>query len=131
MKITPFIVLGLLTLCGCKAPNSIVTTAQSVLGISVSENPATQLYEARAGIVVSQVAFVPCNTNSGYVPDVILEFRVNNLFTGGLVYQRLAIGSSAVGQPGAALMFARDAKGVLNTNAVEGIIQRLQAVKPK
>lgn len=121
-----------LLLSGCATQNSIVTTAQSVLGISVSENPATQLYEARAGVVLSQVAFVPCSTNgTGFVPDVIQEFRVNNLFAGGLVYQRLAIGAKAVDQPGASLMFAKDAKGVLQTNVVTEVIQKLQAIRPK
>ena len=121
-------------LAGCAAPNSIVTTAQSVLGISVAENPATQLYEARAGIVLNQIAVVPCGTNSAgglVVPDVIQEFRVNNLFAGGLVYQRLAVGANAVNQPGAAMMFAKDSSGKLSTNAIDSVINRLQSIAPK
>lgn len=115
-------IIAALFMGGCTTQNYIVTSAQSVLGISVSENPATQLYEARAGVVVSQVAFAPCSTNGmGFVPDVIQEFRVNNLFAGGLVYQRLAIGSDAVSQPGASLMFARDANGTLSTNAWDAV----------
>lgn len=122
---------ALLFLTSCAAPNSIITTAQSVVGISISENPATQLYEARAGVVVSQVAFVPIDTNCPItVPDVIQEFRVNNLFSGGLVYQRLAIGANAVGQPGAALMFAKDAKGSISTNSLAPVIEKLQLFRP-
>lgn len=127
MKLTYILAVAVLGLTGCASPNSVVTTAQSVLGISVSENPATQLYEARAGLVLSQIAFVPCNTNGGFVPDVIQEFRINNIFTGGLVYQRLAVGKSAVEQPGASLMFSKDASGNVSANAV----QQLQLLRPK
>lgn len=134
MKNIYILALAAALLAGCASPNSIVTTAQSVLGISVSENPATQLYEARAGIVLSQIAFVPCSTNSNgtlMVPDVIQEFRVNNLFAGGLVYQRLAVGANAVNQPGASVMFAKDASGKLSTNAFESVISRFQIIEPK
>jgi len=122
-----FAALLLLLLAGCAAPHDIVTTAQSVLGISVSENPSTQLYEARAGIVLSQIAFVPCSTNAP-VPDVLQEFRVNNLFVGGLVYQRLAVGSNAVIQPGAALMFAKSSSGTLDAN-IGTVIRQLTLPK--
>lgn len=132
MKNICILVMAAALLAGCAAPNSIVTTAQSVLGISVSENPATQLYEARAGIVLSQIAFVPVNTNApGFVPSVIQEFRVNNLFAGGMVYQRLAVGTDAVTQPGASLMFAKDASGNLSTNALQSVISHLESLQPK
>lgn len=117
----------LLCLSGCATHNSVVTTAQSVLGVSISENPATQLYEARLGLVLSQIAFVPGNTNDpASFPDVIQEFRINNIFTGGLVYQRLAVGKNAVGQPGASLMFAKDGNGTVSG----GTLQQLQLLRP-
>jgi hypothetical protein len=132
MKIKIVLLFAAAVLTGCATQNYIVTTAQSVLGISVSENPATQLYEARAGIVLSQIAFVPCGTNTaGIAPDVLQEFRVNNLFAGGLVYQRLAVGSTAVNQPGASFMFAKDAHGGVNTNFLNAVIQNFQVSKPK
>jgi hypothetical protein len=108
------LVFGLGACTGC-VDHMVATSAQSVLGVSVSENPATQLYEARLGLVVSQVAAVPTPTN-GPVPDVIQEFKVSGIFTGGLVYQRLAVGSNAVSQLGAACMFAKDGTGNFSTN---------------
>lgn len=123
-----------LLLSGCAADRSyIITSAQTVLGITVTENPATQLYEARLGLVLSQVAFVPGNTNDpSSFPDVIQEFKVNNIFTGGLIYQRLAVGKNAVCQPGAALMFAKDGTGSFGTNLAQQLpllLQRPPVVK--
>ncbi len=134
MKNIYILAMAATLMAGCAAPNCIVTTAQSVLGISVAENPATQLYEARAGVVLNQIAVVPCSTNSSgtlIVPDVIQEFKINNLFAGGLVYQRLAVGANAVNQPGAAVMFAKDSSGKLSTNAIESVINHFQLIEPK
>jgi hypothetical protein len=128
MKLNCLLAAALLGLCGCAAPNSVCTTAQSVLGLTVSENPATQLYEVRFGLVLSQIAFVPGNTNDpASYPDVIQEFRINNIFTGGLVYQRLAVGKNAVQQPGASVMFSKDSSGSLSP----GTLQQLQLLRPK
>jgi hypothetical protein len=123
-----FALAAALLLTGCASDRCIVTTAQSVLGVSVSENPATQLYEVRFGLVLSQIAFVPGNTNDpSSFPDVIQEFKVNNIFTGGMVYQRLAVGKNAVQQPGASLMFAKDANGAVSP----GTVQQLQFLRPQ
>jgi hypothetical protein len=51
----------------------------------------------------------------------MMELKYNNLFTGGGLYQRLAVGDIAVGQPGASMLFAKDSSGNLsltNLNAV-------------
>lgn len=107
----------MLLLAGCVIPHAVIVTSQTVLGASVSENPQTQLYEARFGFARNEFAFVPTDTN-GPIPDVIMEIRVNNIYQGGGIYQRLAVGSNAVSQPGAALMFAKDATGNTISNAV-------------
>lgn len=108
---------AMLLLAGCVIPHAVIVTSQTVLGASVSENPQTQLYEARFGFARNEFAFVPTDTN-GPIPDVIMEIRVNNIYQGGGIYQRLAVGSNAVSQPGAALMFAKDATGNTISNAV-------------
>jgi hypothetical protein len=96
------LIAALMTLCGCKNLNSVITCTQTGLGVSVSENPSTQLYEARFGYFRNEFAFVPGNTNyPGTVPDVLMEIRMENILKGGLVYQRLAVGANAVTQPGA------------------------------
>lgn len=129
MKLMFSMLLVILLLSGCATGhNYIVTGAQSVLGVTVSENPATQLYEARFGLVLSQVAFVPGNTNDpASYPDVIQEFRIDNIFKGGLVYQRLAVGKNAVEQPGASLMFAKDSKGMIG----QDVVRNLQLIAPQ
>lgn len=116
----------LAALCGCNNLHSVITTTQTGIGLSLSENPSTQLYEVRFGYFRNEVAVVPGSTNiPGSVPDVLMEIRMENIFRGGLVYQRLAVGSNAVKQPGAALMLAKDAKGNLSSNAVYSITHKV------
>lgn len=122
------VLLAAVALVGCKAPRAIISSTQTVLGVSVQENPSTQLYEARIGYARNEFAYVPGNTNCpASVPDVILELRVNNLLGGGMIYQRLAVGQTACSQPGASLMFAKDSTGSFGTN----LIQQLPVLVPK
>jgi hypothetical protein len=58
--------------------------------------------------------------------EVLMEIRMSGgiLFSGisdGNLYQRLAVGKTAVQQPGAALMFAKNPKGEISTGAVTAI----------
>jgi hypothetical protein len=75
------------------------------------------------------------NTRDGGATDtaeVLMEIRMQGgiLFNGiqdaGL-YQRLAVGKTAVQQPGAALMFARDKKGEISSNAAPAVKAAVQA----
>jgi hypothetical protein len=74
------------------------------------------------------------NTRDGGATDtaeVLMEIRMQGgiLFNGiqdaGL-YQRLAVGKTAVQQPGAALMFARDKKGEISSNAAPAVKAAVQ-----
>ena len=122
--------IAALALTGCEHLNSVVTTTQTGLGVSVSENPSTQLYEVRLGYFRNEFAFVPCNTNTpGTVPDVIEELRIQNIFQGGSIYQRLCVGQHAVTQPGAAVMLAKDANGNVSTNLLQ-MLERFQLTRP-
>lgn len=114
---------ALLTLCGCGGmKHSVIVSTGTVVGVSVSQNPATQLYEAKLGYGRAEFAYVPGNTNNpASVPDVMMEMRVYNIFAGGGIYQRLAVGKNAVAQPGASIMFAKDATGVISSNALHSI----------
>ncbi len=64
--------------------------------------------------------------------EVLMEIRMqggivfNGIQDGGL-YQRLAVGKTAVQQPGASLMFARDKKGEISTNAAEAVKEAVEA----
>lgn len=119
-----------LLLAGCgNLQHNVVVTTGTYLGVSVTENPQTQLYEAKLGYGRSEFAYVPGDTNHpATVPPVLMEIRIQNIFTGGLVYQRLAVGSEAVSQAGAALMFAKDSDGKLSTNAAQAVASKIKSI---
>ena len=56
-----------------------------------------------------------------------MELRFSNIFSGifnpdyGGIYERLAVGETAVEQPGAAFMFARDQKGGIGSSTASEI----------
>jgi len=121
----PLFAALLTLLCGCKSLNSVVTTTQTGLGISVSENPSTQLYELRFGYFRNEFAYVPGNTNCpASIPDVLMEIRMENIIKGGLVYQRLAVGRNAVAQPGATALFAKGPDGSLDAATAAALIRQ-------
>jgi hypothetical protein len=106
---------------GCALRHDVMTATATCVGMQVAENPATDLYEVKFGYGRAEVALVPGNTNDpSSVADVVLEYRMNNNFFQGnsYVYQRLAVGKTAVSQAGAAILFAKDANGSLGTNFV-------------
>lgn len=113
----------------CTNLHSVIATTQTGLGVSVSENPSTQLYEVRFGFFRNEFTFVPGDTNHpGTVPDVLMELRYENILKGGMLYQRLAVGKNAVGQPGATLLFAKDVNGTVNSNVINAISAKINNI---
>jgi hypothetical protein len=111
------IILGLL-LTGCATNNKVLVATGTVIGVEIAENPATGLYQAKLGYNRGEIAIVP--TTNGYTPDVLVELQYAGLFSrNGGIYQRLAVGPTAVAQPGAMAMFLKDSKGSINSNTVE------------
>jgi|GEM_PF-4942044 hypothetical protein len=92
----------------------------------------------RCALVLSELPeAVLKNTRDGGAVDtaeVLMEIRMQGgiLFSGvqdaGL-YQRLAVGKTAVRQPGASLMFARDNKGNLSSEGAVAVARATAAVK--
>lgn len=130
-----FFIISLLcaTAAGCNTlHDTVISSTATTLGVEISQNPATQLYQAKLGYCRAELAFVPTDrgqaTNqiggAASTGNVIMELSLRNIFAGGGVYQRLAIGTTAVAQPGAAFMFAKDQNGQLSTN-VTGVIQQV------
>ena len=128
----------ILALTGCATSHSVIVNTGTVLGVAVAENPSTGMYEARFGYARTEFAYVPSNrarhtneTNVGQgakdVADVIMEVRMENLLKGGLIYQRLAVGSTAVAQPGATFLFAKGPDGNLDP-AVAGAVRSVTPV---
>lgn len=121
------VILLALAISGCKAPHSVIATTQTGLGVSVSENPSTQLYEVRFGFFRNEFTYVPGSTNQpGTVPDVLMELRYENILKGGSLYQRLAVGKNAVTQPGASFLFAKGADGTLTSEAASAVSATIQ-----
>ncbi|HPM74232.1 MAG TPA: hypothetical protein PLA71_00755 [Saccharofermentans sp.] len=119
---------------GCRSQTCIVTSTISGLGIDASFDPHTQVPHGRIGYIRSEAAIVPTNRKAdgdtgGSVgggakdaPNVLLEMNTGgifNLFTDSLIYQRLAIGETAVSQPGAVAMFLKNKDGAVDEKAVE------------
>jgi hypothetical protein len=129
MKNLFLISLMALLATSCTNLHSVIATTQTGLGVSVSENPSTQLYEVRFGFFRNEFTFVPGDTNHpGTVPDVLMELRYENILKGGMLYQRLAVGKNAVGQPGATLLFAKDVNGTVNSNVINAISAKINNI---
>jgi hypothetical protein len=106
--------------------------------VEISQNPANQSPQAKLGYQRGEVAIVPSNRSGNVEPtsgtstigggasdvaDVLMELRYANIFSfnNAGIYQRLAVGKTAVSQPGAALMFAKDQKGNLDPETAAAI----------
>jgi hypothetical protein len=127
MKIKYLLIIpALLVLVGCAAlkDKTVVTTA-TVLGVSVAQNQGTGMYEAKLGYCRAEFVLTDTNTT-----DILMEFKTSKLFSftdNGGIYQRLAIGKTAVSAGGSTAMFLKDRSGNFNTNALPTamMLQRL------
>lgn len=111
--------LALLALTSCQSTqNRIIVHTGTAIGLEIAQNPASQLYQAKLGYVRTEFAMMPFT--NGESADVIMELSYGSIFSlqNSSIKQRLAVGKIAVTQPGAFAMFARNADGNLDTNAV-------------
>lgn len=140
------IVSALIGLAGCENGRHVVIAATGTnIGVEVSQNPATQTPQAKLGYQRTEVAIVPTNrlandkeaeksvhqNGAKDVADVLMELKYAGIFDFGTasgIYQRLAVGATAVSQPGAAFMFARDAKGTLDKDSAAAINEALKSI---
>jgi hypothetical protein len=134
--------IGLFCVAGCQTRHLVVASSGTNLGVEISQNPMTQLYQAKLGYNRAEMAIVPSNrsadedagdTKDGAsdVPDVLMEMRYSGMFSfgkGSGIYQRLAVGKNAVEQPGASLMFAKGNDGTLDEETAQAI-QSLHFIK--
>jgi hypothetical protein len=141
----PTIACAILAACATPTTNHyVIASTGTVIGVEVSQNPANQTPQAKLGYDRAELALVPtarptctiANDNSAVncapatgdkvkdVPDVLMELRYGGIFDLGAssgIYQRLAVGKDAVSQPGAALLFARDADGKIEPAAINAL----------
>lgn len=137
------VLVSLLAGSGCAGRQAVYACTGTSIGVEISQNPATQLYQAKLGYNRAELAIVPSNRSadkeSGIIgngakdcPDVMMELHYSGIFStsaGGGIYQRLAVGSKAVEQPGAAFLMAKAADGSVSTNTAEAISRSLQTIK--
>jgi hypothetical protein len=122
------------------------------IGVDISQNPATQSPQAKLGYQRTELAIVPTNRSTQHDPfssnagkdsashggakdlaNVIMELRYGGIFDTGPssgIYQRLAVGTEAVRQPGASLMFAKDADGKISNDTAKALQSVHETPKP-
>ena len=116
------LIAAIALLAGCATQNTVLVATGTVIGVEIAQNPTTGMYTAKLGYDRAEFAMVP-STNR-YTPDVLVEMKYNGFFSTGTdsgIYQRLAVGSVAVAQPGAMAMFLRDSSGNISSNTAVAI----------
>ena len=118
MKFTEFQVITILIifiplLSGCESmPRSVVAATGTNIGLEISQNPATQAPQMKLGYNRGEVALVGEKAYDDDVANVLMELRYGGSDdTHPGIYQRLAVGRTAVKQSGASFMFLKNPDG--------------------
>lgn len=139
---TIIIFCGLLMSIGCSSnKHRIFAASGTVIGLELSQHPATQSPQAKLGYNRAEFAVVPTNRDdadsagtvgegASDVSDVLMELKYQGLLGGANsgIYQRLAVGSTAVSQPGAWLMFLKDNSGTVSEANADALQKAILAV---
>ena len=120
-----------LLLTGCLAnKENVLAVTTTVIGVQIHQKDADKTPELKVGYARSEFAFVPTdkgtNGSAADSAEVLMEINANGNFALGTayqggIYQRLAVGKTAVSQPGAAFMMAKDRNGTLTPAAAEAV----------
>lgn len=137
------ICLVLLLFSGCSSPPTrVIAVTGTNIGVEIAQNPATQVPHAKLGYQRAEIALVPTNrreedpptgsiTGADQTAEVLMELKYAGIFSwgdSGGIYQRLAVGKTAVTRPGAAVMFARNVTGDVDANAAAAVSNASQTV---
>ncbi|MBI3784187.1 MAG: hypothetical protein HY270_12395 [Deltaproteobacteria bacterium] len=128
---TTVVLAALSVVQGCPSRHAIVAVTATNIGVDVSQNPTTSSPQAKLGYQRTEIAIVPTNRSADVAADgtgggakdhgdVVMELRYGGIFDLGKssgIYQRLAVGTEAVRQPGASVMFAKDDEGNVGSDA--------------
>jgi len=130
LRIAALAVMPLLAGCATVARENIISSINTGIGLSLTENPQTELYEVRAGYIRSQYYSVPSGkvvkrqkdggaSGSGYsnaaenTPEVVSGIRMKSdfrhLLVGASVSENFAVGKVAVMSPAAVAMYVAEA----------------------
>ena len=123
---------------GCTTQGySVIASTATTIGVGISQQPTNGSLDATLGYKRAEIAFVPTNRNGGEASkdskdggakdsaDVIMELRYNGIFSTGEnsgIYQRLAVGLTAVQQPGALATFAKGPDGKIDPEALRALM---------
>jgi hypothetical protein len=143
MKKLILAVLPIVLCLGCASgKHYVIASTGTVIGLEIAQNPTTQMYNAKLGYDRAELALVPSNRASGKkgdvstgngaadTTDVMMELHYANIFSlsSSGIYQRLAVGKTAVSQPGAAIMFAKGKDGQLDPEVAKVISHAVTTV---
>ena len=95
-------------------PRAVVAGTGTVIGLEMSQNPASQAPQMKLGYDRAELALVGQEKygKDNDVANVLMELRYGGATgTHPGIYQRLAVGNTAVTQTGAALMFLKAPDG--------------------
>lgn len=135
-KFRNIILLGLsgsiVVACTTMENPSVVAVTGTTIGLEVAQNSGTGTPEAALGYKRGEVAVVSDQTlkdgdGKEDVANVVMELRYSNSGPNAGIYQRLAVGRSAVSEKGAAFMFAKGVDGELSDEASKALNSAFQA----
>jgi hypothetical protein len=125
--------------CSTTSGDHVIAATGTVIGLEVAQ-AATGSPALKLGYDRAELAYVPTNrrvdtngavTGADVTAEVLMELRYGGIgSTAGNtgIYQRLAVGKTAVTQAGAALMFAKGNDGEVDANAAAAIQAANKAV---
>ena len=122
--------LGALASSACtSSEHSVIAATGTNIGLEIAQAPANGTPQAKLGYNRAEIALVrPDRYNDGTgkddVANVLMELRYSNILSAdkGSIYQRLAVGKTAVSQPGASVLMAKNADGDLDKDALEAAV---------
>lgn len=133
-RIVPAALLALPFLVACQTMEdpSVIAVTGTVIGLDISQNAGSGSPQAALGYKRAEVAIVSDNTleqqgGGEDVANVVMELRYSNEGADAGIYQRLAVGKSAVSGPGAAIMFARNPDGTMSPEAADALSSAFSA----
>ena len=108
--------------CTTVVRENIISSINTGIGVSLAENPKTELYEVKVGYIRNQFYSVPTgkmvkgatNNAADVTPELVSGIRMNSdarhLFLGITVAENFAVGKTAVMSPAAVAMYVSEAR---------------------
>lgn len=140
------LLLPLATGCKTIVRETIISTINTGIGVTVAQNPQTQSYEVKLGYIRSQFYSVPTGKTvekaegapdsqyanaAGTTPQLVSGIKMDsswkNLFLGVEVSENFAVGDVAVMSPAAVAMYISMAENTNNAEAAARAVQSTSA----